>query len=105
LNRASGGASLVSRSREEALTEAVRVAISEVVQKATKSLLTQLHSDFKDSMINDVTRTVTDNPDLFVSNFTVIDEHEDMVMDEIWVTVEVEVNEDLLRDHLNVELK
>jgi hypothetical protein len=102
---ASGGASLVSRSREEALAEAVRVAISEAVQRAAKSLLTRLHGDFKDSMINDVTRAVTDDPDSFVSNFKVIDEHEDMVMDEIWVTVEVEVDEDLLRKYLNEELK
>lgn len=97
MNKASGGASLVSRSREEALAEAVRTATSEAVQRAIRSLLTRLYGDFKDSMINDVWKAVTDEPESFVSNFKVIDEHEDMVMDEIWVTIEVEVDEELLK--------
>ena len=101
MNRASGGASLVSRSREEALAEAVRTAISEAIQRVAKSLLIRLHGDFTDSMIHDLIKSVTDDPDSFISNFKIIDEHEDMVMDEIWVTVEVEVNEDLLRRYLH----
>ena len=97
MNRASGGASLVSRSREEALAEAVRAAISEAVRRAVKSLLTRLFGDFKDSKFNDIRKAVIDEPESFVSNFKVVDEHEDMVMDEIWVTVEVEVDEELLK--------
>ena len=97
MKKASGGASLVSRSRKEAREEAVDIALYEAVQKTAESLLTRLHGDFKDSMINDVRKAITDEPESFVSNFKVVDEHEDMVMDEIWVTVEVEVDEELLK--------
>jgi len=97
LNRASGGASLVSRRREEALAEAVRTAIIEAVQRTVKSLLTRLHGDFKDSTINKIRNRIREDPDPFISNFKVIDEHEDMVMAEVWVTVEVEVDEELLK--------
>jgi hypothetical protein len=103
LNRASGGAGLVSRSREEAREEAVNVALYEAVQKAAESLLTRLHGDFKDSMINKIRNRIREDPYPFVSNFKVVDEHEDMVMAEFWVTVDAEVDEELLRRILRRE--
>jgi len=99
----SGGASLTSRSRLKAREEAVRIATYEAVQKVAELLMSQLQGDVKDSLINSVRKEIWDNPDSFVSNFKVIDEHEDMVMDEIWVTVKVEVNEGMLKRILQRE--
>jgi len=105
MKKASGVATRVSRSRKEAREEAVRIAICEVIQKVAESLTARLQVDLEDSMTNNVMKKIMENPYSFVSNFRVIDEHEDMVMDEIWVTVEVEVDEELLKKTLSRELK
>ena len=105
MNMSSGGTSLVSRSRKDAREEAVRIAICEAIRKVAVSLMSRLHGDLKDSMIKNVMKKIEDNPDSFVSNFRVIDEHEDMVMDELWVTVEIEVDEELLKRSLQREGK
>lgn len=102
MNVASGGASLVSRSRKEAREEAVKITVCEAIRKVAESLTPRLQSDLKDSMINNLMKKIEGDPISFVSNFRVIDEYEDLVMDEIWVTVEIEVDEELLKKALRI---
>ncbi len=105
MNRAFGVATLVSRSRKEARKEAIRIAVCEAIRKVVELLMSQLQDVLKDSMINNVMKKVEENPCSLVSNFRVVDEHEDVVMDEIWVTLEVEVDEEKLKMLLRKELK
>jgi len=102
LSLASGGASLISRSRKEACEEAIRTAIREAVQKTAESVLSQFQGGVKDTVINNVMNEITKNPDSFILNFSVIDEQEDMVMNEVWVTVEAEVDEEKLKVFLQI---